>query len=140
LLKIQNSRNLTNPPLIEYQGRGGTDWINLSHYEPLLQKYHQRYRERYPEDYTKLFPEEEPEWERASLPKKRAEMQDEIYNLLAPLEQALPDRQQAVERLTEENQKLQAELVALQVALQKEREAPPGTPSPERTIADFDLT
>jgi hypothetical protein len=95
LVKIQSGRNLTLPPLIEAQG-GGLYWINLPHYEALLQEYRQWYRERYLEDYRKLFPKGEPEWEPTSLPKKRAEweegelilpeleMQDEIHKLLAP--------------------------------------------------------
>jgi uncharacterized protein (TIGR02391 family) len=103
----------------------------------LLQEYRQQYRERYPVDYRKLFPEGEPEWERP-IPSE-SETQDEVRNLLAPLERALRDRQQAVDRLTEENQQLRAEWVALQVARQKESEAPPGTPPPGRAIADEEL-
>jgi hypothetical protein len=76
LIKMQNGRNLTNPRLIRYQGARGLHWINLPHYEPLLQEYRQIYREHYPEDYAKLFPEGEPEWERPSLPKIRAEQQE----------------------------------------------------------------
>ena len=125
LTRIQKYRNLTCPPLIESRGKGMCQ-INLPHYEPLLQEYRQIYRERYPEDYGKLFPEEEPEWEPPSPPKRRAERkeaelipseaetQDKTRNLLAPLEQALREREQIIERLTEENQKLQAELVAVQ--------------------------
>ncbi len=121
LTRIQGSRNLTRPPLIEYRGEG-MFWVNLPHYEPLLQKYLQEYSKDYAEDYKKLFPEE-PDWER--LPKTPAEpkeakptpsepeMRDDIHNLLAPLEQALRDRQQNVERLTEENQRLQVELSAM---------------------------
>ena len=30
-------------------------WVNLPHYEPLLQEYRPKYRELYPEDYKKLF-------------------------------------------------------------------------------------
>lgn len=108
---IQKSRNLTRPPLLEYQGRGKGRmfWVNLPHYEPLLQEYRQKYRELYPEDYEKLFLEEgEPEWELPTPPKERVErkkvkpvslepeMEDEIHNLLRPLEQALRDRQQAI--------------------------------------------
>jgi len=127
LTGIQNGRNLT-PPLIEYQGKGKS-WINLPHYEPLLQEYRQEYRELYPEDYEKLFLEGEPEWEPPSVPRGRtrrreaepalaeSEVQDEVQSLLAPIEQALRDQQQAVERLTEENQKLQAEVADLQSAL-----------------------
>jgi len=130
LTKIQRGRNLTDPPLIESEA-GGIHRINLPHYESLLEDYRRRYRARYPADYKKLFPEEEPEWERPSLPKKRTEQkedkptpsepdaQDEIYNLLTQLERALRDRQQAIERLTEENQKLRAELVASQEETQE---------------------
>ena len=150
LTKIQNGRNLTRPPLIEYERRG-TFRINLPHYETLLQEYRQTYCERYPEDYTRLFPEEEPEWEHPSLPKKRAkrkegepipsesEMQDEIHSLLAPLEQALREREQTIERLAEESAQLQADWVAVQAALQEERRAPPSALSPERRIVDEEL-
>ena len=62
-----------------------------------------------------------------------SEVQDEIQSLLAPVEQALRDRQQAVVSLTEENQNLQAELVALQAALQEGREVP------RRRIVDDEL-
>ena len=150
LTKIQNGRNLTRPPLIESQGRG-ICWINLPRYEPLFQEHRQIYRERYPEDYRKLFPEGEPEWERPSLPKKRAkrkegepipsesEMQDEIHSLLAPLEQALREREQTIERLAEENAQLQVDWVAMQAALQEKQKAPPGTLPPEHRIADEEL-
>lgn len=119
---IQKSRSLT-PPLIDYRGEGMT-WINLPHYESLLQEYRKKYHELYPEDYKKLFSEGEPEWEQPRLLKARAErradvpiptdseVRDEIQSLLAPIEQALRDRQQAVQRLTEENQKLHADLEA----------------------------
>jgi len=144
LAKKQSGRNLTHPPLVEYHG-GGSFWINLPHYEPLLQEYRKIYRERYPQDYEKLFSEGEPEWEPPSLPKVRAkrreaepvfaesEVQDEIRSLLAPVEQALRDRQQAVVSLTEENQNLQAELAALRAALQEGREVP------RRRIVDDEL-
>jgi hypothetical protein len=141
LTTIQGSRNLTRPPLIEYRGEG-MFWVNLPHYEPLLQEYRQKYRELYPEDYEKLFPERELEWEPPKVRTERREvkillaeskMRDEIQSLLAPVEQALRDRQQAVARLTEENQKLQAELVALQTALQE------GPEVPHRRIVDEEL-
>ena len=61
LTMIQKSRNLTRPILIEYRGEG-MFWVNLPHYEPLLQEYRPKYRELYPEDYKKLFPDEVPEW------------------------------------------------------------------------------
>ena len=88
LTRIQGSRNLTRPPLMEYRGEG-MFWVNLPHYELLLEEYGQKYRELYPEEYKKLFAE--------------GELPGEIQSLLAPVEQALRDRQQAVERLTEEN-------------------------------------
>lgn len=98
---IQASRNLTRPPLVEYKG-SGTSWVNLPYYESLLQEYSQEYRERYSEDYRMLFPEGEAE----------PEVQNEIPNLLALIEQALSGRQQQIERLTEENQRLRAQLEA----------------------------
>jgi uncharacterized protein (TIGR02391 family) len=141
LTTIQGSRNLTRPPLIEYRGEG-MFWVNLPHYEPLLQEYRQKYRELYPEDYEKLFPERELEWEPPKVRTERREakpllaeskVQDEIQSLLAPVEQALRDRQQAVARLIEENQKLQAELGALQTASQEGRQVP------HRRIVDEEL-
>ncbi|HKZ82243.1 MAG TPA: phospholipase D-like domain-containing protein [Anaerolineae bacterium] len=122
LIRIQNSRNLTRPRLIENKG-GGIFWVNLPYYESLLQDYHQKYCELYPKEYEKLFPEGEPEWKSPSPPKVRAEREaervlaesearDGIQSILATIEQALRDRQQAVERLTEENQRLQAQLEA----------------------------
>jgi uncharacterized protein (TIGR02391 family) len=144
LTSTQKSRNLTRPPLIRYEGEGRS-WINLPHYEPLLQKYRQEYRELYPEDYEKLFPEGEPEWEPPSVPRGRtrrreaepalaeSEVQDEVQSLLAPIEQALRDRQQAVERLAEENQKLQAEVADLQSALKGKHQ------TPHRRIVDEEL-
>jgi len=124
LTRIQKSRNLTRPILIEYRGEG-MFWVNLPYYEPLLQEYRQEYRELYPEDYKKLFPGEEPDWEGLGLLKKTVEhrkggpvpgeweTQDEIPNLLASLERALRGREQAIKRLTEENKELKAELVSL---------------------------
>jgi len=61
LTTIQGSRNLTRPPLIEYR-KEGKFWVNLPHYESLLQEYRLKYRELYPDDYRKLFPDEEPDW------------------------------------------------------------------------------
>ena len=49
LVKMQNARYLTNPPLIRYEG-GGVFWINLPSYEPLLQEYRQIYRRDAPEN------------------------------------------------------------------------------------------
>lgn len=135
LTSKQKARNLTRPILIEPQGEGSF-WVNLPHYEPLLEEYRQKYRELYSEDYEKLFSEGEPrEWESPS-PKGRverkeakptsaaSEAQDEIQSLLAPIEQALRDRQQVVEKLIEEKRKLQAELVAIRATPQEEHVVP----------------
>jgi phosphatidylserine/phosphatidylglycerophosphate/cardiolipin synthase-like enzyme len=103
---MQKSRNLTRPILIEYEERGRY-WLNLPHYEPLLQEYRRWYRENYQEDYMKLFPQGEPEWEPLS-----SQVQYGIPNLLAPIERALRHQQRAIERLAEEKQNLQAELEA----------------------------
>lgn len=113
LVKMQNARNLINPPLVRYEG-GGVFWVNLPSYEVLLQEYRQIYRTRYSKYYTMLFPEEESERERQE--KERAKTHDEINNLLTPLEQALRERQQAIERLTEENRDLQDERATLQAS------------------------
>jgi uncharacterized protein (TIGR02391 family) len=124
LTKVQRRRNLTDPPLIEFEA-AGTHRLNLPHYEPLLEEYRRIYRDRYPEDYERLFPEEEPDWEGLGLPKKTVEhregesapaeweIQDEIPDLLASLEQALRGREQVIKRLTEENKKSKAELISL---------------------------
>lgn len=123
--KIQSGRNLTRPPLITSEGLG-LYWINLPYYEALLWEYYQEYRQRYKQDYAKLFPEGAPAWEHLRLrqaPLKRekdtpvtsgVELHDEILGLVAPMERALRDRDQAVERLTDENRRLLAKLVALQ--------------------------
>jgi len=58
---IQSDRNLTNPPLVKYEGHGRS-WVNLPKYESLLQEYRLIYQEKYSEDYKKLYPEEEPSW------------------------------------------------------------------------------
>jgi len=64
LSTIQNSRNLKDPPLIEYRGAKGDAmfWVNLPYYEPLLQEYRKKYRGLLPDDYGKLFPDGEPDW------------------------------------------------------------------------------
>lgn len=141
---IQGDRNLSRPPLIEFKGNG-MSWVNLPHYEPLLQEYRQKYCELYPEEYEKLFSEGEPEWGASSASNVRAEAGqtksrlpgsqegDEIESLLAPVEHAMRDQQQAVARLTKENQKLKVELVALQSVLRAGRE------TPERRIVDEEL-
>jgi hypothetical protein len=115
---IQNSRKLTLPSLVENQG-DGSDWVNFTYYESLLQQYRQEYQARYPDDYEKLFPDGEPEWETpfpnvppgpGKVETKHAELEvkDEIQSLLTLLEQALRDQQQELKRLLEENQKLKA--------------------------------
>jgi hypothetical protein len=125
LVRMQNLRNLTNPPLIELRVRG-TYWVNLPRYEQLLQEYRRRYRDYYPALYRQLFPEGEPEWEPPTVPEAQTEREettavdvesvaeDKVRSLLAPLELALRDGQQAIDRLTEENRKLKAELGILQ--------------------------
>jgi len=136
LAKMQSGRSLTRPPLVEYQG-GGMSWINLPHYEPLLQEYCRKYRERYPKDYDRLFPEDEPEWELPPVQKKQAEQKEDqaisfellrpdgIQSLLGRLERALREREQATEGLARENRQLRNELAALQAS--------------GRTIADEEL-
>lgn len=134
LTSKQKSRNLTRPILIEPKGEG-MFWINLPYYESLLQEYREKYFEKYSEDYKKLFPDEEPGWR--SLPSKRgvehreakptsqtSEMQDEIQNLLAPIEQALRDRQQEVAGLIEKVQNLQTQLATLKTDSQEKCEIP----------------
>ena len=121
----QSAHNLTRPPLITYNKVWKNFEVNLPHYEQLLQEYRQVYRELYSEDYEKLFSEGEPDWEpslvelpvegkeaRPILPKPQK--REEMHSLLAPLNQALREREQTIRRLTEENQKLQAELATLQ--------------------------
>ena len=139
--RIQKSRNLSRPPLVDCQGDGCT-WINLPHYEPLLQEYRRKYRGRYPDDHKKLFQEGEPDWEpplekpdhKADEPiPKELKLEDEIRSLLAPVEQALREQRQTVVRLTKENEELQSELVVLQAALQDRQEIP------RREIVDDEL-
>lgn len=130
---IQRDRNLSRPRLMKFEGNGISS-VSLPHYEPLLQEYRQKYRELYPEDYEKLFSEGEPEWGPSSASNVLVEARetksrlpasqedDGIRNLLAPVEQALRDQQQAVARLTKENQKLRA-----------------GRETPDRRIVDEEL-
>lgn len=127
---IQASRNLTRPPLVEYKG-SGMSWVNLLDYEPLLQEYRREYRKRCPEDYEKLFRDGEPQWESLSPATGPGEAKptsavfepaEEIQRLLAPVQQALRERQQTIAELTESNQKLHAELARLQAVLQDRRE------------------
>ena len=126
ITSTQNSRNLT-PHLIDNDGDGRFR-VSLPYYEPLLQEYRQKYREDYSDDYKKLFLlDEEPDWG-SPLPKGQVEhkvtvsmlpepeVQDDIQGLLASVEQALRNRQQAIERLTKENQKLRTELARTEAA------------------------
>jgi hypothetical protein len=85
LTSSQKSRNLI-PPLIEYRGEG-MSWINLPHYEPLLQQYRQEYSKLYLEDYEKLFPEGEPEWEPQGVPvQKSPDVQPKSLKILQVLQ------------------------------------------------------
>ena len=86
LTSTQNSRNLT-PPLIEIRG-DGMSWVNLPHYEPLLQEYRKEYSELYPEDYEKLFQEGEPEWDPKGVPvRKSLEVQPKPLKILQVLQE-----------------------------------------------------
>jgi hypothetical protein len=125
LSKIQLARNLTRPPLVEPLGDGEFR-INLPHYEKLLQDYRQEYKERYEIDYRRLFPkaEDEPDWGQPIPPKEPVEQEEgepiplapqaqgdiDIDGLLTQLQNALYSRQQAIETLKRENEKLQAEI------------------------------
>jgi len=133
LTSKQKARNLTRPIFIEPQGEG-IFRVNLPYYEPLLQEYREKYLKEYSTDYKKLFPDKEPDW--GALPSKdqteyeesrptlsALELMDEIHNLLAPIDQALRERQQAIAELTESNDKLQSELFALRAAFQERRES-----------------
>jgi hypothetical protein len=133
LSKIQ--QRFTDPPLITYKKDHEYWEIKLPHYEKMLNEYRNEYIKDYREDYDKLVLSEsqtqgEPE---TKLRQAESEEQDEIPSILTTVEQALRDRQQAIERLTEENRKLQAELVALQATLQEGREVP------HRRIVDEEL-
>lgn len=98
----------------------------MPRYEELLWEYYQIYRQRYEEDYANLFPEGVPAWDCMSLrqePMEREkdtpissipEPQDQIRGLLAPVEQALRDRELAIAELTHDNQRLLAELATTQ--------------------------
>lgn len=117
-------------------------WVNLPHYESLLQEYRQEYCKGYSEDYGKLFAHGEPQWQIPRLQTSSVEVkatsggsdvQKDIQSLLAPIERALGDREKAVARLTQMNQQLQADVEALQTALQESLEAP------RRRIMDEEL-
>jgi len=127
LSSIQKDRNLTSPPLMKSKTSGGY-WVNLEDYKDLLQEFRDIYLKEHLEDYKKLFPKGE--WEGSKEGKAthvESEVQEEIQRLLAPVEQALRDRQQAVERLGKENKKLQVEL---QATLNNVKEAKDRTNSP----------
>lgn len=122
LTTIQSSRNLNDPPLIEYQGMGYF-WINLPHYEPLLQEYRPKYQDLYPEDYKNLFPDGEPDWgwsfvgkgrsrETKDINETQAESIEEqdMKDLLAPVQQAFREKQREIQALTDENNKLREQI------------------------------
>ncbi len=144
MTSTQQSRNLT-PPLIENKGEG-MFWINLPYYEPLLQEYREKYCKDYPEDYKKLFPAGEPDWgsppskgrveHKEAKPKPAvSETQDEIQSLLVPVEQALRERQQVIERLKQEIGKLQAEF---QTALNNVKDAKTRAEAAETKVAQLE--
>jgi predicted nucleotide-binding protein len=108
LKRMQEARNLTKPYLIASMG-GGEFEVNLPHYEKLLEDYRQEYSKEYKEDYKLLFPkaEDEPDWGQPSPPEAPVE-QDWISDLLAPLEKALRENEQARVGLTKEREELRA--------------------------------
>jgi len=117
LVRMQNARNLTNPPLIRHEG-GGKFYINLPRYEPLLYEYQKIFYDKYPNVYSKLFPKKEPEWEKAMLSKiEKADSKDEITKLLTPLENSLRNKQLIIDKLNEENIKLKSELNFIKTAV-----------------------
>jgi hypothetical protein len=138
---IQRDRNLTRPPLTEYK-RPGMIWVNMPHYEPLLQEYRQEYAERHPDQYKRLFASGEPLWgplntpesqTGSQAPRKGTKADGEIESLLAPLKQTLRHWQQEVISLREENRGLLTELAALRNARQAVHA------SPLRPIVDDEL-
>jgi hypothetical protein len=113
LTRIQRSRNLTRPLLIEYQ-REGMSRVNLPHYEDLLQEYRQKYRELFPEDYRKLFPDEEPEWKpQGDSVAKSPEVQPKSLKILQVLqeyemawEERVQEAENRVSAVEQENREL----------------------------------
>lgn len=86
---IQGSRNLTNPPLMEYLGSGRSK-VNLPYYESLLESYRQNYRDEYPEYYRKLFPfpDKEPVWKPQGSPvEKSPDVQPKSLKILQVLQE-----------------------------------------------------
>ncbi len=106
-IQKQVNRNL-NPYLVELVDVG--EWhFNLEDYESLLREF----RRQYPIRGTgKELPKVQAERREARQILAESEVLDEVPSLLVPVERALRNRQQAIETLTRENQKLQAELEA----------------------------
>jgi uncharacterized protein (TIGR02391 family) len=117
LIQKQVNRNL-DPYLVELVDEG--EWqFNLDYYESLLREF----RRQYPiKGKGKGLPKAQTERREARPLLAESEARDETSSLLVPVERALRDRQQAIEKLTKENQKIQAELVTLQAILQDERD------------------
>lgn len=103
-----------------FTNRFGNEGIRevFSHYRKWLEEHHPESEniklvDVYLEGQGKTKTPGEPELESSSLPREvEPIVQDEIQSLLTLVERALCDRQQDVERLTEENQKLRAGLEA----------------------------
>jgi hypothetical protein len=112
LTRIQASRNLTRPPLIEYREEGQF-WVNLPHYEPLLQEYRRKYRELSEEDYRKLYANGEPAWESINSPVPKT-------TLLQPVPPRLLQVLQEYEAAWEEQ--LRRERARANIAEQENRE------------------
>jgi hypothetical protein len=133
LSAIQKDRNLTKPPLMKIKDRGAY-WVNINDYKDLLEKFRKIYRDQCPEDYKKLFQAGEPNWQpfktveferrETNANQEKSDAKDEIQILLAQVEKALRDKQQAIERLSTEKQKLEAGLIASQASLQEKRMVP----------------
>jgi hypothetical protein len=125
-IMIQNSRNLTRPPLIENKGPGMFR-ISLPHYEPLLQEYRRWYRDAYPQDYKKLFPSEEPSWETPFVEsgKPAHDIQPESAGIIQVLEHYDRTWQHRLDESETTRSKLQEEIDNLRKEienLRKERE------------------
>jgi len=112
LITIQESRFLTNPPLIMHAKTRGEFWINNDEYKDLLEEYRQYYVRNFPDDFKKLFPEGE----------SQLDVRDETTEILAPVEQALRNMHEEIARLRDENLNLRTEIANLQKILIK-REA-----------------